>query len=144
MNKADQDFPDNPYNKYAWILGNPIIGEGVWIGPFTLIDAKHAPLTIGKGCNIATGVQILTHSTVRRTVSERKISTIDTALVEIGEYTFVGSNAVILMGCKIGHHSVIGAGSVVTQHTIIPPFSIVVGVPGKIIGSSKKYLDDLK
>ena len=141
-NQPDENehgFPENKYNKHAWILGNPDIGEEVWIGPFTLIDAKHASLTIGKGCNISTGAQILTHSTVRRTISERKINTIDAKPVEIGEHCFIGTNAVILMGSKIGDHSVIGAGSVVLEGSIIPPYSIVAGVPGKVIGSSKKY-----
>lgn len=130
-------FPKNKYNKHAWILGKPEIEEDVWIGAFTLVDAKYAPLTIGKGCNISSGAQILTHSTVRRTISERKLG-IDMKAVEIGKYCFIGTNATVLMGVKIGHHSVIGAGAVVTEGTVIPPYSIVAGVPGKIVGSSKK------
>lgn len=137
-------FPKNKYNPHAWILGKPKIGEDVWIGPFTLIDAKYANLTIGKGCNVSSGAQILTHSTVRRTVSERKYSVVDAKDVEIGEYSFIGTNAVILMGSKIGHHSVIGAGCVVPQDTTIAPYSIVGGVPAKIIGSSKKYQKEIE
>lgn len=133
-------FPPNPYNPHAWILGKPKIGEDVWIGAFTLIDAKYADLTVGKGCNISSGSQILTHSTVRRTVSERKYPHVDAAPVVIGDYCFIGTNAVILMGSTIGHHSVVAAGSVVLEDTVIPPYSLVVGVPGKVIGSSKKYL----
>ncbi len=133
-------FPPNPYNPHAWILGNPVIGEGTWIGAFTLIDAKHASVTIGKGCNIATGAQVISHSTVRRCVSERAYDKIDTGDVTIGDYCFIGSNAVILMGSTIGHHSVIGAGCVVPEGTTIPPYSLVMGVPGKVVGSSKKYL----
>lgn len=137
---SNQGFPQNLYNKHAWILGNPEIGENVWIGAFTLIDAKYAKLTIGKGCNISCGAQILTHSTVRRTISEGKIG-VDFAPVEIGEYCFIGTNAVILKGTKIGHHSVIAAGCVVTEDTVIPSFSIVAGIPGKVISSSKKYTE---
>lgn len=132
-------FPPNPYNPHAWILGEPKIGEDVWIGAFTLIDAKYAPLTIGKGCNISSGSQILTHSTVRRTVSERKYPHVDAASVVIGDYCFIGTNAVILMGVTIGHHSVIGAGCVVPEGMKIPPYSLVVGVPAKIVGSSRKH-----
>lgn len=135
-------FPKNKYNPHAWILGKPKIGEDVWIGPFTLIDAKYANLTIGKGCNISSGAQILTHSTVRRTLSGRTYNVVDAKDVEIGEYSFIGTNAVILMGVKIGHHSVIGAGCVVPQDTTIAPYSIVGGVPAKIIGSSKKFLKE--
>lgn len=138
--KTGHGFPKNKYNPHAWITGNPEIGENTWIGAFTLIDGEHAKLKIGKGCNIASGAQILTHSTVRRSISERKIDVIDAKDTIIGDYCFIGASAVILMGAKVGHHSVIGAGCIVPEGTEIPPYSIVAGVPGKIIGSSKKYL----
>lgn len=137
-------FPENKYNKHTWVLGNPKIGDDVWIGAFTLIDAKHDKLTIGKGCDVSSGAQILTHTTVRRCLSARKIDKIDTAPVEIGEYVFIGTSAVILMGAKIGHHSVIGANCLVSQYMVVPPYSIVMGVPGRIVGSSKKYLKKIK
>ncbi|MBI3385533.1 acyltransferase [Candidatus Gottesmanbacteria bacterium] len=136
----DHGIPENPYNPHAWILGKPKIGEGVWIGPFTLVDARHANVTIGKGCEISTGAQILSHSTVHRCISERKYAEIDTADVVIEDYCFIGTHAVILMGSHIGHHSVIAAGCIVKQNSIIPPYSIVAGVPGKITGSAKKFL----
>lgn len=136
----NNDFPPNPYHAFAWILGAPSIGPHTWIGPFTLIDAKHDALTIGKGCNISTGAQIITHSTVRRCISENEYSNIDHSPVTIGDFCFIGTNAVILMGATIGHHSVIGAGAVITEHSSIPPYSIVYGVPGKVTGSSKKFI----
>ena len=39
-------FPPNPYNPHAWIIGEPTIGEGTWIGAFTVIDGSGG-LTIG-------------------------------------------------------------------------------------------------
>lgn len=140
MEDFDHGLPENKYNKHAWIAGSPEIGERVWIGAFTLIDALYASLTIGKGTNVSSGAQILTHSTVRRCVSEGRYGEIDSAPTEIGEFCFIGTNAVILKGVKLGHHSVVGAGSVVPEGMKIPPFSLVAGVPGKIIGSSKKFL----
>ncbi len=138
--KFNHGFTDNPYNEHAWILGNPEIGERVWIGAFCLIDAANAPLKIGKGTDISSGAQILTHSTVKRAISERRYGEVDSAAVEIGDFCFIGTNAVVLMGTKIGHHSVVAAGSVIPQFMKVPPYSIVAGVPGKIIGSSKKFL----
>lgn len=140
MSDFDHGLPDNPYNKHAWILGNPEIGKGVWIGAFCLIDALYAPLKIGRGTNVSSGAQILTHSTVKRTVSEKRHMDVDSAPTEIGEFCFIGTNAVILMGAEVGHHSVVAAGSVVPQGMVVPPYSIVGGVPAKIIGSSKKFL----
>ena len=51
----------------------------------------------------------------------------------VEDYCLIGIGAIILSGAKIGQGSIIGAGTVVLEHTIIPPFSLVVGVPGKII-----------
>jgi len=135
----DHGFPPNPYNPHAWILGNPDIGKDVWIGPFTLIDAKYAKVTIGKGCNISTGAQVISHSTVHRCVSEKTYDNVDASDTVIEEYSFIGSNAVVMMGCRIGHHSIVGAGCIVTENTTIPPYSIVAGVPGKIVGTTNKY-----
>jgi len=44
---------------------------------------------------------------------------------------WLGVNAVVLKGVRIGHHSVVGANAVVTRD--VPPFSTVVGVPAKVI-----------
>lgn len=140
ISKKPPKISPNPYNPFTWILGKPKIGEGTWIGAFCLIDALHAPLSIGKGCDISSGAQILTHSTIRRCISERKYNKVDSKRTEIGDYCFIGTNAVILMGSIIGHHSAIGAGTVVLEHSVIPPHSLVVGVPGKVVGKTKKFL----
>ncbi|MAG08699.1 acetyltransferase [Candidatus Woesearchaeota archaeon] len=143
MNVKEHGIPKNKYNPHSWILGKPEIGKGTWIGAFTLIDAKYASLKIGKGCDISTGAQILTHSTVKRCVSERKYNKADAKPVEIGDYVSVGTNAVILMGAKVGHHSIIAAGCVVPEGMKIPPYSLVTGVPGKIKKSVKKEINKL-
>lgn len=140
----DYGLPKIPFENLTLILGKPKIGKNVWIGAFCLIDAKHGSLTIGKGCDISSGVQILTHSTVRRCVSERMYEEVDSAPTEIGDYCFIGTNATILMGVKIGHHSVIGAGCVVTEGGEFPAYSKIVGVPGRVVGSTKEYIDNLK
>ena len=140
MADFDHGIPPNKYNPHAWIIGEPQIGEHVYIGAFTQVESRYGKVTIGTGTNISCGVQIVTHSTVHRCISEGKYAEIDHADVIIGDYCFIGLNAVILMGATIGHHSVIGAGCVITEHMTIPPYSIVAGVPAKIIGSSKKYI----
>jgi len=51
----------------------------------------------------------------------------------VGNEVLVGMGAVILDGAVIGEQSVIGAKALVTQHTKIPPGSMVLGAPSKII-----------
>ena len=113
------------------VLGDVSVGKDVWIGPFTLLDGSGG-LTIGDGCDISAGVNIYTHDTVMQTLSEGK-DDIARAPTAIGEYCHIGADSTILKGISIGHHSVVGAGCVVTKS--FPPFSIVVGVPAKKVGS---------
>lgn len=52
-------------------------------------------------------------------------------LTEIGNDVWIGNNAIIKYGIKIGDGAIIGAGAVVTKD--VEPYSIVGGVPAKII-----------
>ncbi|MCW8108464.1 gamma carbonic anhydrase family protein [Alteromonas ponticola] len=51
----------------------------------------------------------------------------------IGDYSLIGINAVILNKVTIGKYCIIGANTLITENTTIPDYSLVVGSPGKII-----------
>lgn len=123
-------LPANPFNPHAWIVGEPEIGDDVWIGAFTVIDGSGG-LSIGFGCDISAGAQIYTHSTVERCVSDRARD-IRRAASRLGRNVHVGANAVILMGVDIGDHSVVAAGAVVAEGTVAPAFSVLRGVPARV------------
>ena len=140
MTFDEHGIPPNKYNPHAWIINNPEIGEETWIGAFSVIDGIGG-LKIGRGCNISCGVHIITHSTVKRCVTERKYNEIEKSGTVIEDYVFVGEHSTILMGVHIGHHSVIAAGTVITEGTVIPPYSLVTGVPGRIIRNIKNEIE---
>lgn len=135
---------NNDYNPLSWIRGldkgHVSFGKKCWIGPFTVIDGEYDFVSLGNGVNVSSGTQIVTHDTVWRCVSEGKIDTIDHSPVKIGNYVYIGTNAVILRGCIIGDYSIIAAGTVLKENTIIPPFSMVAGVPGIIKRNIEKEL----
>lgn len=132
-------LPANRFNPHAWIVGEPAVGPGTWIGAFTVIDGSGG-LSIGSGCDISAGAQIYSHSTVARAVSARA-NPIERAATEIGDHCHVGAGAIILMGCKIGDHSVVAAGAVVPAFTQAPAHSVLVGVPARIIvDGARKFL----
>lgn len=77
----------------------------------------------------------------------KKHSPIDTGLtyqskwqdVEIGNDVWIGQEAMIMKGVKIGNGAVIGARSIVTQD--VPEYAIVIGIPAKII--KYRFSDDV-
>lgn len=56
----------------------------------------------------------------------------DVPETKIGHDVWVGARAIVLAGVTLGDCSIVAAGAVVTKD--IPPFSIVAGVPAKILG----------
>lgn len=125
-------LPENPFHPLAWVVGEPEIGEGTWIGAFCVVDGSGG-LRIGRGCDLSAGSQIYTHSTARRCVSGRSYPHVDRAPTVLGDHVFVGANAVVNMGVTVGDGAVVGAGAVVTRD--VPPGAIVAGVPAAVIGS---------
>ena len=125
---GEHGFAENPYNPHAWIIGDPQIGPGTWIGAFTVIDGSGG-LTIGAGCDISCGAQIYTHSSVRRCVSGRDYPVVDRRATRIGDRVFIGANAVVNMGLSVGDEAVVAAGAVVTRD--VPARTVVAGVPAR-------------
>jgi len=119
-------IPSNSYHPLVWILGNPQIGSNVYIGGFSEINCQHSNIVIGDNCDIASFVSINCADSHHKTIGISEI--IERRPIEIGECTFVGSHSVIKGGAKIGHHSVIAAGTIVDSGSY-PPFSLLIGNP---------------
>ncbi len=60
---------------------------------------------------------------------------------KLANNVLVGMHATVLNDVEIGEYSIIGAGAVVSQGVKIPPFSLVLGVPGKVV---KTYDESIK
>ncbi len=114
----------------AYVYGDVTVGRETWVGPSVLLDGSGG-LTIGSGCDISAGVQVYSHDTIDRVLSEGKRE-ITLAPVTIEDHCHIGAQAVIVKGVRIGHHSVIGACAFVNRD--VAPFTVVVGVPARPIG----------
>ena len=56
----------------------------------------------------------------------------------VEDHCLIGMHSTVLDGAVIGHGSIVAAGAVVTKGTIVPPYSLVAGIPAKVI----KTLDE--
>ncbi len=120
------DFKENRFHPMVWINGDPIIGKNVYIGGMSEINAKGARVEIGNNCDIASFVAINCADSHERCLGiSQEIQRKD---IVLEDHVFVGSHCVIKGGVHIGHHSVVGAGTVVDECEI-PPYSLVVGNP---------------
>lgn len=119
----------------AQIIGKVQLGDKVNIWCNTVLRGDVNEIKIGSYTNIQDNSMV--HC-------DRKLPTIVGDYVTVGhqallhactieDYCLIGMGAIILDDAVVGKGSVIGAGSVVTSGTKIPPFSLVVGTPGKVI-----------
>lgn len=120
------NFQKNPYHPLVWILGTPKIGDNVYIGAFSEINANRANVIIGDQCDIASFVTINCADSHLKCIELS--SEIDRKDIILENNVFVGSHSVIKGGAHIGHHSVIAAGTIVSAG-YVPPHSLVAGNP---------------
>lgn len=87
------------------------------------------------GVTIGNRVMIGTHAAISSLTHDYEAEVMFDTLVRkpvvIEDDVWIGSNAVVMPGVKLGRGAVVGAGAVVTQD--VPPFAIVVGIPARII-----------
>jgi acetyltransferase-like isoleucine patch superfamily enzyme len=112
--------------------GNIFINEGSIISSNCGINTEESSVKIGKDVLIAPGVDVMDRdhifSNKRLPI---KFQGHISKPVEIGDNCWLGVKVTVLKGVKIGKGSLIGANSVVTKN--IPPYSIAVGAPAKVI-----------
>jgi len=119
----------------AAVTGNVIIGKDVYIGPGAAIRGDWGGIVIEDGCNVQENCTI--HMFPGVTVVLQEGAHIGHGAIihgaNVGKNVMVGMNAVIMDKVEIGDNSIIGALTFVKADTIIPPRSLVVGNPGKVI-----------
>lgn len=135
--------------KSSYVRGRFFIGSGstISIGERTAINrhllmtaAEGASITIGKNC-LLSDVSLSTtdwHSIVDADTGER-INPAKDILIE--DLVWIGEGVTIQKGVMIGSGSIIGARALVTKS--VPPLSLAVGVPAKVIRSNVKWQREL-
>lgn len=142
----------------AHLFGEP--GRGLVIGPGCAIAAEvfmHGPITLGrevsinarasldggrKGISIGDGTRIASGAALyafdHGTAPDRpvRIQPVKSMGIVLGRDVWIGANAGVTDGVRIGDHAVVAMGAVVTRD--VPEWAVVAGVPARIIGDRRE------
>lgn len=114
---------------------NISLGDNVYFGPNCIIQSAHGEIKIGNHVMFGPGVNVHggnhKFDNVNCYMDEIKKEPGEDPTLIIEDDVWIGANAIILAGVRIGRGSVIGAGSIVTKE--VEPYSVVVGNPGEVI-----------
>jgi serine acetyltransferase len=128
--------------------GNPLppgmkIGKSVKINRTAIFDQRFGKhITLCDGARIGYNALLLCHDSS----ASARTGLIWVAPITVGERAYIGANAVIMPGVKVGKDAIVAAGAVVTKD--VEPGDIVAGIPAKPIGRTeefdRKQLEDVK
>jgi carbonic anhydrase/acetyltransferase-like protein (isoleucine patch superfamily) len=119
----------------AVVTGDVALGSGVnvWFG--CVLRGDLARITLGPRVNLQDGCVVHTDHDQPQVIEEGVVVGHRAVLHGrlIGRDTLVGMGALLLSGCEIGPECLIAAGALVTENRRIPPRSVVMGSPGRVV-----------
>ncbi|PKM31270.1 MAG: gamma carbonic anhydrase family protein [Gammaproteobacteria bacterium HGW-Gammaproteobacteria-11] len=125
----------------AWIADSAAVigkvrldaGANVWFG--AVLRGDNELIHIGEHSNVQDGAVMHTDMGYPLTLG-KGVTVGHNAMLHgcnVGDYSLIGINAVVLNGAKIGKHCIIGANALVPEGKEIPDGSLVVGSPCKVV-----------
>jgi len=128
----------------AELIGAVVIGAHCWIGPGARLRGDYGTITIGDGTSIEDNCVV--HARPGETTSIGQRVTVGHAAVihnaTVHDHAVIGMGSIVSDWATIGEWAVVGEGAVVRQGQEVPPGSIAVGVPAKIL--DKPVSDEYK
>jgi len=139
-----QAIQDYYVARNAVVTGDVVLSAGanVWFG--TVIRGDLARITLGPRVNLQDHCVVHTDRGEPQVIEEGVVVGHRAVLHgrSVGRDTLVGMGAMLLSGCEIGAECLIAAGTLVTERRRIPPRSVVMGVPGRVVREVRD--DDLR
>ena len=119
----------------AFVYGDVSLGARASVWPGAVIRGDSAPVTIGESSNVQDGVVIHVDPGLPCTIGSRVTighrAVVHGATVE--DDCLIAIGAIVLNRVVVGSGSLVGAGAVCSEGMVIPPNSLVLGVPAKIV-----------
>jgi carbonic anhydrase/acetyltransferase-like protein (isoleucine patch superfamily) len=117
------------------VTGDVVLSAGVnlWYG--TVVRGDLATITLGPRVNVQDGCVLHTDHGEPQVIEQGVVVGHRAVLHgrRVGRDTLIGMGALLLSGCEVGEECLIAAGTLITERRRIPPRSVVMGVPGKVV-----------
>jgi carbonic anhydrase/acetyltransferase-like protein (isoleucine patch superfamily) len=119
----------------AVVTGDVVFGPGANVWFNVVMRGDLSRITLGPRVNLQDGVIVHTDFDAPQTMEEGVVVGHAAILhgVRIGRDSLIGMGAMLLSGTDIGVECLVAAGTIVTEGKKIPPRSVVMGVPGKVV-----------
>lgn len=119
----------------AVLIGDVTLADDVSVWPLAILRGDRSSISVGAKTNIQDGTVVHCDPGFPCVIGERVTighrAVIHGCLIEDG--ALIGIGAVVLNGVIVGGGSLVAAGAVVSEGMRIPPDSLVVGVPAKVL-----------
>lgn len=119
----------------AQVIGDVRIGEesSVWVNVVIRGDVHH--IRIGRRSNVQDGTVVHVMRNTHPTSIGDEVTIGHGAVVHgctVRDRVLVGMGAILLNGAEVGEDSIVAAGTLLPEGTVVPPRSLVMGSPGKV------------
>jgi gamma-carbonic anhydrase len=127
--------PSAYVDESAQVIGDVVIGaeSSVWMHAVIRGDVNH--IRIGDRSNVQDGTVVHVMHETHPTVIGDDVTIGHAAIVHgctIGDRVLIGMGATLLNGARIGDDCIVAARSLVPERVVIPPRSLVMGMPAKV------------
>ncbi len=120
---------------HAVVMGDVRLGPRASVWPMAVLRADINFIEIGEGSNIQDGCVV--HLAEDLPVVVGRLVTVGHGAIlhacRVEDECLIGMRATVLDGAVIGRGSIVGAHALVTKETRIPPGSLVMGTPAKVV-----------
>jgi carbonic anhydrase/acetyltransferase-like protein (isoleucine patch superfamily) len=140
----NQQFPDTGdhldihptafISPHAYVHGTVVIGADSSVWPMVVVRGDKGVISIGARCNVQDGSILHADPDAYLTIGD-DVTIGHGAIVHgctVGDEVLIGMGAVILNHAQIGSGCIIAARALITEGMVVPPGSLVMGIPGKI------------
>ena len=132
---APQLHPSVRVAENAAIIGNVTMEENVNVWYGAVVRGDLDSITVGAGTNIQDNAVVHCDAGAPVNIGKNVIVGHNAIIhsCTVGDNCMIGMGAILLSGCKIGDGAIIGGGAVVSGSMEVPPNSLAVGLPAKVV-----------